>query len=173
MRQGIELLEDEEYFETVIPKTGFMFRNNDIIKVPFFIIWITIASLIAKHTFNRFHLFSTLFMVGAIFLTCYVLYTIMMRYRNTANAEYIITNQRVIFFRKSTEQQSVFFKGLDEISYENKGKDTGYITLGKIEDLFAGRGINMTDDKYVLDNLRDYKSTSELVKRLYAKSKKS
>ena len=84
----------------------------------------------------------------------------------TIQMEYIISDKRILFIKNGIIKKQKNINDINEVTFENFGNDKGYIILGKVEPLFAGRGISFSEDEYVLDNLTNYKEVSDLIKNL-------
>ncbi|MDO6519384.1 hypothetical protein [Zobellia uliginosa] len=153
---------DENIELEVVPKKGIMLHANDLFKIIFGIFFLTIAFGIG---FTKHFGFLILGIVGF----GYMLNAIYIRYNNTNGIKYLISNKRVIFLKNGDIIKQKKIEDIKEVTYENSGNDTGYIILGEIEPLIAGRGISFSEDKYVLDNLTNYKEVSELLKKLIGK----
>ncbi|NQX91884.1 MAG: hypothetical protein HRT74_07145 [Flavobacteriales bacterium] len=153
------LSEGEEVLLVVQPKKGIMFRTNDIVKAPF-----AIAFLIMAFMFTLESMILAPFM-GILFLAiiCYNLY---LRYSNTNNIKYVITNIRVLFVKNGYLKRQKSFETTDKIRYVSRSKNRGYIVLGEEAPLFAGRGLNFEEEKYVLDNLTNFREVSRVLKSL-------
>ncbi|WP_179350063.1 hypothetical protein [Winogradskyella pacifica] len=154
------LLDIDENINLVVePKKGIMLHANDLFKIIFGLFFLTIAFLIGLTAHIGF------LIVGIIGLS-FMLYAIYVRYNNTNGMEYIISNKRILFIKNGIIKKQKNINDIDEVTYENSGNDKGYIILGKVEPLFAGRGVSFSEDEYVLDNLTNYKQVSDLIKNL-------
>ena len=160
-----QLNSDETILLKVVPKKGLMLHANDLFKIIFGIFWLAIAIAISI-SLKRLTINSVAFILLGLGFMIYPLY---IRYNNTNGIQYLITNQRVVFTRNGVFLKQIELNNLKEASYENWGNDKGYIILGKPEPLFDGRGINLKEDKYVLDNLTNYKEVSTLINTLIQK----
>jgi hypothetical protein len=157
------LLDNDEKIELIIePKKGLMLHANDLFKIIFGMFFLTIIFLIGFADF-----FPTL-IVGVSFLF-FILKAILIRLNNTSKMKYLVTNKRVIFLKNGIIKKEKKINDINKVSYENSGNNKGYIILGEVEPLFAGRGISFREDKYVLDNLTNYREVSELIKKLTSK----
>lgn len=148
----------------VIPKKGIMLHAYDLFKIIFGIFFLTISFGVGLTEHIGFLFFG---IIGLI----YILNAIYIRYNNTNRIKYLISNERIIFLKDGNVIKQKEFKNITEVTYENSGNDRGYIILGEVEPLFAGRGISFSEDKYVLDNLTNYKEVSELIKQLIENKK--
>lgn len=143
----------------VIPKKGIMLHANDLFKILFAIFFMTIAFGVGLN----YHIG---FLILGIISLVYILKAIYIRYNNTNGIVYLITNERIMFLRKGNIIKQKKLKDIKEVTFENSGNNTGYIILGEVEPLFDGRGLSISEDKYVLDNLTNYKEVSDLIKKL-------
>ena len=153
---------DENIELEVLPKKGMMLHSNDLFKIIFGLLFLIISFGIGFTKHIGFLILGTIvlgYMVKAIYT----------RYNNTNGVKYLISNKRIMFLKNGNLIKQKNFKDIKEVIYENKGNDTGYIILGKIEPLFVGRGISFSEDRYVLDNLTNYKEVSDLLKKLIEK----
>lgn len=155
---------DENIQMEIIPKKGIMLHANDLFKIIFGFFFLTIAFTVGLKTHIGFLIFG---IIGLV----YMLNAVYTRYNNTNGIKYLISNERVIFLKDGNIIKQKEFKNIKEITYENSGNDRGYIILGEVEPLFARRGISFSEDKYVLDNLTNYKEVSELIKKLSGNKK--
>ncbi|KGL63453.1 hypothetical protein PHEL85_0489 [Polaribacter sp. Hel1_85] len=136
-----------------------MLHTNDLFKIIFGLFFLTITFSIGLTAHIGFLIF------GIIGLS-FILYAIYVRYNNTNGMEYVISNKRIFFIKNGIIKKQKSIIDIDEVTYENSGNNKGYIILGKVEPLFAGRGISFSEDEYVLDNLTNYKQVSDLIKNL-------
>ncbi|HKX86359.1 MAG TPA: hypothetical protein VJL37_06785 [Flavobacterium sp.] len=152
------LSDNEEIVMIVTPKKGIMLHANDTFKL-LFILFFMCMSIIAIVNGGL------VFLLFVIAIVTTVLNAVFKRYANTKSI-YIITNKRVLFYQNNRILKSKLLTDLQTITYENSGNNTGYIILGKPQELFAGRGISFNEDEYVLDNLTNYNEVSSLMKSL-------
>ena len=154
------LLEVDENIKLVVePKKGIMLHANDLFKIIFGLFFLAIAFSIGLTAHIGFLIFG---IIGLSFM----LYAIYVRYNNTNGMKYLISNKRILFIKNGIIKKQKSLNNIDEVTYENSGNDKGYIILGEVEQLFAGRGISFSEDEYVLDNLTNYKQVSDLIKNL-------
>ena len=154
------LLDVDEKIELIIePKKGLMLHANDLFKIILILLFLSITFLIG---------FTSLLvsLIFGIILLFFILKAILIRLNNTNGMKYLISNKRIIFFKNGIIKKEKKMNDINEVSYENSGNNKGYIILGEVEPLFVGRGISFSEDKYVLDNLINYKEVSELIKKL-------
>ena len=157
------LLDVDEHIKLVVkPKKGIMLHSNDLIKIIFGLFFLVITFTIGFTDHKDF------LIPGIIGLT-YMLNAIYIRYNNTNGMEYVISNKRIFFIKNGFIKKQKSLCDINEVTYDNSGSDKGYIILGKVESLLAGRGLSFSEDKYVLDNLTNYKQVSEIIKNLTKK----
>lgn len=171
------LKSEESIIKILYPKKSIPLRLEDWVKMPFFILFCIVISIVFKpydssdlHFKQLYYylllplivIFGFLMTIGKLFL----------RRLKTINSVYYITNQRVIIFNQhSTDTiKSFFFNQFPEIDYRENAYGFGYIILGKKEPLFVygGRmgGINILEHKDVMNNIVDVKAEYDLIKKL-------
>lgn len=156
-----ELLENDEKIKMIInPKKGLMLHANDGFKI---IVFLFFMSIVLSVGFEH-----PLFPLFGIALLATSINAMLKRYKNTLFT-YIVTDKRVLFLRKGVIIKSKNMEKLDRVTYENSGKNRGYIILGEPEELFptrGRRGISFGEDHYVLDNLENFNEVAALIKSM-------
>ena len=154
---------DETIKQIVNSKKGLIMHTYDLFKILAFIFFMTISIYVGFAGGNYFFI-----LFSAILLFIFSR-AVVIRYKNTLST-YVITSKRILFIQNDKIIKSKFIESLQTASYENCGNNRGYIILGKSEELFAGRGVNFTEDEFVLDNLTNYNETAELLKEMIKKN---
>ena len=149
--------------QIVNSKKGLIMHTNDFFKILAFIFFMTISAYVGFAVSSYFFI-----LFGAIILFIFSR-AVAIRYKNTLST-YIITSKRILFIQNDKIIKSKFIESIQTATFENYGNNRGYIILGESEELFAGRGINFTEDEFVLDNLTNYNETAELLKKMIKKN---
>lgn len=92
-----------------------------------------------------------------------------MRYNNTYQTTYIISNEIILFLKIGEITKQKNLNDIQEVTYENGRNDTRYIILGKAAPLFAGRGLSLKEVQYILNNLTNFKEVAAVLKKLIAR----
>lgn len=171
------LKSEESIVKILNPTKSIPLRLEDWVKMPFFIIFCIILSIIFKPDsqadLQTIQLYNFLIIpLILIFGLSMTIGKLLFRRLETINSIYYITNRRIIFFDKSSQsiKKSFSFNNFPNLDYRENAYGFGYIIIGNQEPVAnrGGRmiGINPLEHKDVMNNIVNVQAEYNLIKKL-------
>ncbi|MGV3630718.1 MAG: hypothetical protein ACO1O6_05915 [Bacteroidota bacterium] len=177
---------NEQIIKKIDHHNGVPMKLEDWIRVPLLflfviggMIWV-VAYIVTNQPAREFYsCFIGAFF--AIYAGVFLYKLLYIRKRDIIDTEYILTNERLIFFskRKNEITKSFNYSNFPPFTYKESPYNNGYIIIGRVEEFFVTQrgflyqrtGINLQDHEIVLENLPQVKKEYDFLKSCIEKYK--
>lgn len=168
-----ELLEPRErLFWWDRPKHGLILRSQDLLLVPFFLVWAGGALTIFSKAFSQGQNVNPLFVLVALVFSVVGIYALVGRFIQDgwrrSRLIYGVTNQRILIISPD-QVHSIELKNLGELEYRRSRGDRGSISFGPNPGLFGSRDFASLSGRPVVPTfefIRDHDKVYSLIRNL-------
>ncbi len=162
----LNLKSDEIIIKQFRPLRRLRLKNNEWIKIPFSIIWSIGCFFMfwGGGFFDSFGYFGYALMFYFFLAGLYILLgRFILKLMELNFSEYVITNKRIIFYNRLFKRsKELFYEDITQIAAKEYSQGIGYLFFDDVVKTIQG-GVDFKEQKYILENVKDYKEMEQLI----------